>query len=262
MYDLEDKLAKKYKGVLPGFSPEFLDCIHELNAVRRAQRELQPFTRNFQPLGKKQEEERLYYILDASAILHLYVIDEDLTPKLDHFVEQKGLGRAFLFVPNFCVAETFNTFAKFYYRWKSLTPEQYSRCTEAFKHDIHNGHLLYHYELNRYHVLNVDYIIPFEHLFEPKRPKGVKKGEEWTLSTFDILIIALGMELARITGGRTYIVTCDRRLHKITQVLLGLSTQQRAQQGIPGFAQFPHSVFLREKKLVELPYVEGQKVDV
>ncbi len=262
MYDLEDKLAKKYSGLLPGFSPEFLDCIHELNAVRRAQKELQPFTRNFQPLGKKQEEERLYYILDASAILHLYVIDEDLTPKLDHFVEQKGLGRAFLFVPNFCVAETFNTFAKFYYRWKSLTPDQYQRCADAFKHDIHNGHLLYHYELNRYHVLNVDYIIPFEHLFEPKRPKGAKKGEEWTLSTFDILIIALGMELARITGGRTYIVTCDRRLHKIAQVLLGLSSQQRVQQGIPGFAQFPHSVFLREKQLVELPYVEGQKVDV
>jgi hypothetical protein len=260
LYYLEDKLQKKYQGST--FSPEFLDCIRELDAVRGTQRELEPFTRNYQALGKKREEERLYYILDASAVHHLYMVDDEMTPKLDHFVEQKGLGRAFLFVPNFCVAETFNTFAKYYYRRKSLSPEQYARCQEAFKHDIHNGHLLYHYELNRYHVLNVDHIIPFEHLFEPKRPKGTKKGEEWALSTFDILIIALGMELARITGGRTYVVTCDRRLHKISEVLRGLSAEQRARQGIPGFVQFPHSVYLWERRMVELPYVEGQKVDV
>ena len=110
-------------------------------------------------------------------------------------------------------------------------------------------------------MLYVDYIIPFEHLFEPQRPKGTRKGEDWTLSTFDMLIIAVGMELSRITAGATYVVSCDKRLHRITQELLKLTDEQRHEHGIPSYLAFPQSIYLWEKQLVELPYANGQRVD-
>ncbi len=263
MYLLEDKLKRKYRSRFSTlFAPEFMERVRALDRVRGLRQLLTPFPGVGQDLSEKRDGSRLYYVFDASAIHHLYAANEDLTPKLDHFVEQRGLGKAFLFVPNFCVAETFNTFAKLRYRKHELSEEQYKVCREAFAQDIHNGELFYHYELNRYHVLYVDYIIPFEHLFQPQRPKGTRKGEEWTLSTFDILIIAVGMELARITAGYTYLITCDRRLHKINQVLLGLTGEQRCQHGIPSYVRFPQSLYLWEKQLIELPYVEGQRVDL
>ena len=261
MYYLEDKLKKKYASAFEKLPPDFLERVRELDQVRNLQRPLEPYNRRAQPLAGKKESDRLYYILDASAVHHLYVIDDELTPKLDHFIEQRGLGKAFLFMPNFCVAETLNTLAKLHYRRGLLNVDQYTRCRDAFVHDIHNGQLIYNYELNRYHILYMDYIIPYEHLFEPQRPKGAKKGEEWTLSTLDMLIIAIGMELARITGGFTYIVTCDKRLNRISQILLALSKEERAQHEIPDYINFPHSIYLWDKRLVELPYVEGQKID-
>jgi hypothetical protein len=196
----------KYGAGLSSFSREFLERMRCLDELRGAQRDLVPYTasRKLPPNGRA-EAGRVYYLLDASAVAHIYVADDDLTPKLDHFIEQKGLGRAFLMVPNFCIAETFNTLAKLHYRSASLDDEQYRLCREAFTQDIHNGQLLYHYELNRYHVLYIDHILPFEHLFETQRPKGMKKGAEWTLSTFDMLIISVGIELARMTGNSTYI---------------------------------------------------------
>jgi len=125
---------------------------------------------------------------------------------------------------------------------------------------IHNGLLFYHYELNRYHVLNTDYIMPFEHLFETCRPKGCKKGEQWSLSTLDLLIIGMGMELTRMTGGDTYIVTCDRRIDKVARVLADLNRDHRSQHEIPNYIRFPRTLYLWETSLQDLPRVDGQRV--
>lgn len=195
MYLLEEKLRKKYGDGLDTFQPDFIERVRGLDELRRLLRTMEPFPRRLAKSTNQKGESRIYYLFDASAVHHLYVPDEQLIDRLDHFIEQRGLGRAFLFVPNFCVAEVFNSLARKHYRQKELTAEQYAQCKETFRRDIHNGLLFYHYELNRYHLLDTDYVVPFEHLFETARPKGEKKGQEWRLSTFDLLIIGMGMEL-------------------------------------------------------------------
>jgi hypothetical protein len=197
MYSLEDKLRKKYGNGFSVFPLDFLDRIRGLDEIRRSFRPIEPYSRPSGKSGTQKGLSRVYYLFDASALHHVYVPDEKLIARLDHFIEQRGLGRAFLFVPNFCVAEVFNSLARKHYRQHELTPDQYRLCKDEFRRDIHNGLLFYHYELNRYHVLNTDYIVPLEHLFETQRPKGTKKGEEWRLSTLDLLIIGMGIEQRR-----------------------------------------------------------------
>jgi hypothetical protein len=169
--------------------------VRELDELRKASGHIEPYPKPTGNDADAAEERRIYYLLDASVLVHLYVPDEQIIPQIDHLLEQRGLQKAFLYVPNFCVAETFNSIARKHYREGALSEATYRKCKEAFAHDIHNGQLFYHHELNRYHILNADYIIPFEHLFPSERADGTERR----LSTFDVLIIAMGMELTRIT---------------------------------------------------------------
>jgi hypothetical protein len=260
MYCLEDKLKKKYGDSFGFFAPEFLDRVRELDEIRKRRCRIQEYPAGTEPVGKHASPLRLYYLIDASAVIHLYVPDEQVTPKLDHLIEQRGLGKAFLLIPNFCVAETFNALARLHYRKKELNADLYQFCKRTFGSDIHNGQFFYHYEMNRYHILDVDHIIPFEHLFLTERPKGAKKGEDWSLSTYDVLIIAMGMELDRITGGAAHLVTCDRRMDAIGKILLHLTREQRDKYHVPNFVQFPRTINLWKTDIDELPFVEGQRV--
>jgi hypothetical protein len=260
MYSLEERLRAKYGKGFSAFPLDFVERVRGLDEIRRSLRRVEPYSYKIEkPVGQTGIS-RAYYLFDASALHHIYVPDDKLTERLDHFIEQKGLGRAFLFVPNFCVAEVFNSLARRHFRQNELTVAQYRLCREAFRLDIHNGLLFYHYELNRYHVLNTDYIMPFEHLFETCRPKGCKKGEQWSLSTLDLLIIGMGMELTRMTGGETYIVTCDRRIDKVARVLADLDRDHRSQHEIPNYIRFPRTLYLWETSLEDLPRVNGQRV--
>jgi hypothetical protein len=256
VYLLEEKLREKYGNGFTVFSTDFLDRVRTLDTIRQRRGEVTAYPKGERPVSAAAEQKRLYYLFDASAILHVYMPDEGLTPLLDHFLEQRGLQKAFLYVPNFCVAETFNALARKYYREGELNEEMYRFCKEAFANDIHNGHLFYHLELNRYHVLDVDFIIPFEHLFPTERGDGTERK----LSTFDALIIAMGMELSRITGGATYVITCDKRIAEVIRILRKLRKQERERQGVPDYIRFPREIYLYGKRLSELSCVEGQRV--
>jgi hypothetical protein len=256
MYLLEEKLNAKYNSGRTVFSAEFFERVRELDELRTAAGHIQSYPRSSVRESNASEQKRLYYLFDASALVHLYVPDEQLIPILDHFLEQRGLQKAFLYVPNFCVAETFNCIARKHYRESTLDAGTYRKCKEAFAHDIHNGQLLYHLELNRYHILNVDYIIPFEHLFPSERSDGTERR----LSTFDALIIAMGMELTRITGGATYVVTCDKRIAEVIDILRKLRKEERQRFGVPDYIRFPRPIYLWGKRVTELPVVAGQKV--
>lgn len=164
----------------------------------------------------------LTYLLDTSAAVEIYMPDGsgDRFAKrvLNHIIEQKALFReAILFIPNFCIAEVFNTFARKHYSPKDskdkLSDVEYGRCVAEFRDDIHWGKTLYPYDLNRYHVVATDKIVIAEHLL-PRRDKHDH------LNTFDILIIAMACELAHI-GRRedTYLVTGDQRLSAVCDEL-------------------------------------------
>jgi hypothetical protein len=88
----------------------------------------------------------------------------------------------------------------------------------------------------------------------------MKKGEDWRLSTLDLLIIGMGMELSRMTGGNMYVVTCDRRIDRIGKIVAGLTPDQRSQYQIPNYIRFPRTLYLWETPLEDLPRVAGQQV--
>jgi len=190
-----------------------------------------------------------YYLLDASAIVHYYV-PSGLTDKVNKLVEQKQRQQSFLFVPIFCIAETYNTFAKYHYRQNKINSKEYSLIYEKFTSDIRRGKLFYQTELNRWHIMNVDYISPIEHTWFTRRPNKENKEEDWYLSTFDILFIATGIELARILGRNNLtLVTCDERIVKIGYALKRLDTKKLREFNIPPETPFPEVQFLGRLKI-------------
>lgn len=174
----------------------------------------------------------IYYLLDASALVLKHSPDPDdsveRAKKVMNAIEaQRKENEAFLFLPNFCVVEAFNTLAKWFWREKRFrTKEQYEDARKALERDVKRVDELddqrrfYAYDLHRYHVLNCNKVFEVEHTTDlepdPKYPGRFRSP----LSTFDILIIAMGMELMKTHAGQEIrIVTCDRRLTRIAEKL-------------------------------------------
>jgi len=190
-----------------------------------------------------------YYLIDASAIIHYYIpLYPKLTSNIDQIIKQRQEGKSFLFMPNFCIAEVFNVFAKYYYRWRKLKREEYEKCCKEFRDAIHNAKLIYHYELNRYHILNIDYIVPFEHQFLiKKRFNKDEEEKEWFLSTFDILFISMGIELVRMMGfENVFLISCDTRIKSICDVLKNLDLKTREKFQIPSYIVYPKAILLKD----------------
>jgi predicted nucleic acid-binding protein len=147
------------------------------------------------------------YLFDASAAVQIYLPGSELAQATVRYaLEQQEQGQAVLFIPNFCVAEVLNTFAKKHFGEKGMGDEEYKRILEDFRNHIHWGKTLYAYDLNRYHIVAADKIIPAEH----KRPR---RDRHDYLSTFDILIIAMACELSHTRGvDNVALLTCDSRL--------------------------------------------------
>ncbi|MFH1618471.1 MAG: hypothetical protein ABIG11_01045 [bacterium] len=138
-----------------------------------------------------------HFLLDTSVlVLKYHHRDEEeasLAAKIKRLFEAKRENDAFLFVPNFCIVETFNTFAKFCYEERLINEAAYNRYREALKADVVGGTILYSYELSRRHILAADEVL------KPEHTSG-KRGAGDSLSTVDILLISMGMDIARIVG--------------------------------------------------------------
>jgi len=150
-----------------------------------------------------------YYLLDASAFI--WAIENLDKIKLNFFVE-KAKGEAFLYIPQFCITEVLNVFARFFYREKRVENRLYTKWKNDFVAATHNRKIVYCYDLHRYHNINTKTIIKLEHI------TPYKKGES-SLSSFDILIIAMGMELKKIhSPNEVQLLTRDCRLQRISNM--------------------------------------------
>jgi hypothetical protein len=148
-----------------------------------------------------------YFLLDASAYCRF--TDDMLKARPEHNILNKFIDGCFYYIPQFCIAEVFNTYARWHYAEKKISESRYKELCEIFKILIRNRRVLYPYDLQRYHNLNCDYIFKIEHT-TPHLEQEAK------LSSFDILIIAMGIELQRIHGNEnTTILSCDKRIVKI-----------------------------------------------
>lgn len=187
---------------------------------------------------------KAYLLFDASAVIHYFYEKETYSSILNYFLKCRESQNAFFFIPSFCIVEVINTLAKYRYRYKVITEKEYEEMKNKFLEWVHNRKFMYSYDLSRYHNLNSDDIAKIEHttfteyhylhreLFdgpaktrenEKIRTQVLAESEakhislsKFYLSTFDILIIAMGMELRKIhTKKSVFIVTKDKRLANI-----------------------------------------------
>lgn len=168
----------------------------------------------------------IYYLLDASVV----VLEYD--PRCSHLakdnmtklIESGKKKEAVLFLPDFCVVEAFNTLAKWFWSpddKRFATEKQYRGAYEQLERSVKRRGLYYAYDLHRYHVLNCDEIFKAEHT-SPREEDRRHPGSFHRLSSFDILIIAMGMELTRIHAEQSvWIVSGDHRLVEIARQLQG-----------------------------------------
>jgi len=196
------------------------------------------------------------YLIDTCAWVHYYKGNEKVKALLNHIIEQKGLKRATLFMPSFCIAEVFNTFARWRYRGNDIkiSEDEYTAIKTAFRNHVRRGVIISEYPLHIYHIYNTDHIIPFEHQWE------IDKGE--ALSTFDILIIAMGVELVRHFGDSCVrVLTAEKRLTNICNKLRGTVTNDMKKKwDIPDDIHYPIAHYLPNTEKKDLPVVSGQKL--
>jgi hypothetical protein len=85
------------------------------------------------------------YLLDTSAVVQHYVKqDYRATQFVNHVFELKaGKPIATLWIPSFCIAEVFNTFAKPFYKpsdqKSALSKKRYEECLKQFREDVHRA---------------------------------------------------------------------------------------------------------------------------
>jgi len=133
---------------------------------------------------------------------------------------RSGITNHFFYIPNFCIAEVFSTFAKYAYGdWNkqiksgTIHGKVHNSLRKQFQSDIHNAALFYHYELARYHVLAINLVAPVDHYF--KLTRGTSKIVA-PAGAFDQLIVAMGIHLTKIHGsGNVVVITADNRLAKL-----------------------------------------------
>lgn len=169
---------------------------------------------------------KLFLLFDASVVVPYYLPEAHKNPKVHHRIVniiesvRSGMNRHFFYIPNFCIAEVFSTFAKYAYGdWnKQVKPNTihgkvHKSLRKQFQSDIHNAALFYHYELSRYHVLAINLVAPVDHYF--KLTRGLS-GNIIPAGTFDQLIVAMGIHLTKIHGANyVVVITADNRLSKL-----------------------------------------------
>jgi len=163
------------------------------------------------------------YLFDASAAVELYAPRNKKVAKITQYIasQRKTYKQATLHIPNFCIVEVFNVLGRMYFEEKKLTRKKYQQCLANFRKDIHWATLLYPYDLNRYHILAADEIIPIEHHVSRRKERDY-------LSAFDILLIAMACELAFIGQPEdVYLVTCDKRIQIVCDEFRSISDKER-----------------------------------
>ncbi len=171
--------------------------------------------------------DRKFVLLDTNVVAAYYLPrcmrSKKANERIKNIFDAKRSDKAdiFLYLPNFCVAEVFSVFMKHSFgHWNkkhvkdgTIDTRVYNSLVNQFEKDIHNGKFIYHYELSRYHVLAINLVAPVDHYFRINRGK---RRQVTPMGTFDHLIIAMGIHLAKVHGSENVaIVSADDRLTNI-----------------------------------------------
>ena len=152
-----------------------------------------------------------YFLLDANVLVSYYCPEDNdrVRGRAAPLFASKAAGKSFLYVPNFCVAEVLRAFAKKCWgdRLYGDPAEAFSKFRTAFLEDVVESKQLYSYELSRRHVKMTDEIL------EASASMSYRTGA--APSAFDVLLIAMGIDLANIHGSQLVIVTAERPIYDV-----------------------------------------------
>ena len=170
-----------------------------------------------------------YFLLDTNITAGYYLPLSLENKKAKKYIEEilnylrLNPNDYFSYIPNFCIAEVFNVFYKYAYgkKWNKevkkngyITKSILSKLIKSFERDVHNGSFFYHYELSRYHILSINLVSSVDNYYLIRKKKNVTP-----CSTFDKLIITMGIELSFIHGPENVcILTADNRLADLLKV--------------------------------------------
>ena len=174
----------------------------------------------------KSTARKMFCLFDTSVIVPYFIPkahkNNEVHVRAASIIEsvRSGMTDHFFYIPNFCIAEVFSTFAKHAYgNWNkqvksgTIHGKVHNSLRKQFQSDIHNAALFYHYELARYHVLAVNLVAPVDHYF--KLARGTSKTVA-PAGAFDQLIVAMGIHLTKIHGvGNVVVITADNRLYRL-----------------------------------------------
>lgn len=236
-----------------------------------------------------------YILLDANVLAAYYLPRSTRSANTKSRVEilfdsaRSGKRDFFFYLPNFCVAEVFSVFMKYAFgHWNKHVAQKpvldtriYNSLVKQFEKDIHNGTFIYHYELARYHVLAINLVAPIDHYFQISRSRQKKIATPKTgganktkpnvnpMGTFDHLIIAMGIHLAKIHGSdNVAIVSSDIRLTNVLakcKTIIPSETQKKLKldqaEKLTGIAfkptSFPHHINLVNSSVADLKALFG-----
>jgi hypothetical protein len=221
----------------------------------------------------------MYALLDANVTAGYYLArslnsrcaQERITNIIDSV--RTGASNHFFYIPNFCIAETFGVFMKHAFgKWNphvkknTIDKRVYEHLVKQFQADIHNGRVLYQYELSRYHVLATNLVAPIDHYYQHTRGKK----RHVPMGTFDHLYVAMGIHLAHIHGTENVVLlTADDRVANIvgrcragiaanTVRKLKLKIAEEVTGKAFSSALFPRCLNLKTAKTSELMAVFGK----
>lgn len=129
-----------------------------------------------------------------------------------------------LFVPDFCIVETYNVFTKWRFgerilpQCKAIPKKRYDEVRKLFHEDTLNGKVIQPYELSRYHLIAADLISAVDYHYQYFRKVGdVSVKKKFTcIKVVDTLLGAMGIWLAKLHGRENVaIVTADNRMEAI-----------------------------------------------
>ncbi|MGQ9474680.1 MAG: hypothetical protein ACUVRX_03180 [Actinomycetota bacterium] len=223
-----------------------------------------------------------YFLLDSNIVVSYYLTDASRSKKVEErarliidCVKKGGKPEWFLLIPNICIAEIFNVFAKYCYgTWnpyvkknkpKGLDQRTYKRIRKEFRNHIHNGQLFHQVELNRYHILYSDLISSLDNHYQI-----YKSGYKKPLQTTDVLILSMGIALNHQFGhDRFTILTADNRMHDLCKRIRGGMKESTVRKlGLMEVAKelnldfsprlYPRTLNLANAKISELKEVFGE----
>jgi len=170
-----------------------------------------------------------------------------------------------LFVPDFCIVETYNVFSKWRFGerilpgGKHICKKRYQEVRELFHEDTLNGKVIQQYELSRYPVIAADLIsvvVYHSHYFR-KKDGASAKPIFTSIKVVDTLIGAMGIWLVKLHGrSNVAIVTADNRMEAIIGKAQRVSATAIKKLGLRKIAAnigleysaeiFPHVLHLEE----------------